>query len=76
MLLICTSCLSVVINKALGVTQTIFGKQIAKANCRDMHEIEYVESVSSTMEYQRPLFDRNKSTVVCLSGGGTLIRGH
>lgn len=32
---------------------------IAEANRRDSHEVEYIESVSSTMECLSPLFDRN-----------------
>lgn len=32
---------------------------IAEANRRDSHEIEYIDSVSSTMECLSPLFDRN-----------------
>lgn len=32
---------------------------IAEANRRDSHEIEYIDSISSTMECLSPLFDRN-----------------
>ena len=32
---------------------------IAEANRRDSHEVEYIESISSTMEVLAPLFDRN-----------------
>lgn len=32
---------------------------IAEANRRDSHEVEYIDSISSTMECLSPLFDRN-----------------